>query len=91
MYVIESTLGINLIFFPFGKISIKYEILKLVFMQCLKSNMGSTECIPSYFHIKWGGWMAKELISILGVSGSDFTSDIIVVNDVMLPICTLHR
>jgi len=27
-------------FVPFGQISIKYEILKLMFMQCLNSNMG---------------------------------------------------
>ncbi len=27
-------------FFPFRKISIKYEILKLMFVQCLKSSMG---------------------------------------------------
>ncbi len=26
--------------FPFGKISIKYEILKLMFVQCLNSNIG---------------------------------------------------
>jgi hypothetical protein len=38
VYVIENTLRINLI--PFGKISIKYEILKLMFVQCLKANMG---------------------------------------------------
>jgi hypothetical protein len=40
MYFIESTLKINLIFFPFAQISMKYEILKLMFMQCLKSSMG---------------------------------------------------
>jgi hypothetical protein len=27
-------------FFPFGQISIKYEILKLMFVQCLNSSMG---------------------------------------------------
>jgi len=27
-------------FFPFGQISIKYEILKLMFVQCLKPTMG---------------------------------------------------
>ncbi len=40
VYVIESTLRMNLIFFPFGKISIKYERLKLMFVQCLQSNVG---------------------------------------------------
>jgi hypothetical protein len=40
IYVIESTLNINFNFFPFGQISIKYEILKLVFVQSLKSSMG---------------------------------------------------
>jgi hypothetical protein len=32
VYVIESTLKINLIIFPFGQISIKYEILELMFV-----------------------------------------------------------
>jgi hypothetical protein len=40
MYVIESYLRINSIFFPFGQISIIYEILKLMFVQCLQSSMG---------------------------------------------------
>jgi hypothetical protein len=40
VYVIENTLRINFFFFPFGEISIKYEILKLMFVQCLKLSMG---------------------------------------------------
>jgi hypothetical protein len=27
-------------FFPFGQISIKYKLLKLMFVECLKSSMG---------------------------------------------------
>jgi hypothetical protein len=34
--------------------------------------------------------MAKELISILGVKKSNFTSNLVVVNNGMLTICTLH-
>jgi hypothetical protein len=35
--------------------------------------------------------MAKEFISTLGVKRSNFTSDIVVVNDgMLLTICTLH-
>jgi hypothetical protein len=35
--------------------------------------------------------MAKELISIFRVKRSNFTSDIVVVNDgMLLTICTLH-
>ncbi len=81
MYVFESTLKIYLIFFHLDKLSIKYKILKLMFVQCLKSSMGSLQCIPLYLHIKGGGFMAKELISILGVKGSNLTSYIVVVNE----------
>jgi hypothetical protein len=34
--------------------------------------------------------MAKELISILGIKTSNFISDIVVVNNGVLIICTLH-
>jgi hypothetical protein len=40
MYVIKKYFKNKLKIFPFGQISIKYEILKLIFVQCLKSNMG---------------------------------------------------
>jgi hypothetical protein len=40
MYVIESTFKNELKTLPFGKISIKYEGLKLMFVQCLNSSIG---------------------------------------------------
>jgi len=39
MYIIESNLE-HIWIFPFGQTSIKYEILKLMFVQYLKSSMG---------------------------------------------------
>jgi hypothetical protein len=54
--------------------------------------MGQIEHILLYFHIKWGGLIAKELIFILGVQRSNLISDIVVVNNgTMLTICTLHN
>jgi hypothetical protein len=44
------------------------------------------------FHVKWGGLMAKELISIIRVQGSNLKlNDIIVVNNGMLTMCYLHN
>jgi hypothetical protein len=44
------------------------------------------------FHVKWGGLMAEELISIHGVQGPNLTlNDIVVVNNGMLTMCSLHK
>jgi hypothetical protein len=40
--------------------------------------------INKYLHNKWGGLVVKEFNSILGVQGSNFTNDIVTVNNGIL-------
>jgi hypothetical protein len=40
--------------------------------------------INKYLHNKWGGLVVKEFNSILGVQGSNFTNDIVVINNEIL-------
>jgi hypothetical protein len=51
--------------------------------------MGYIKYTPQCLHIKWGGLLVKNLISILGIEGSNLTSDMIVVNNDMLTKYTL--
>jgi len=40
--------------------------------------------INKYLYNKWGGLVVKEFNSILGVQGSNFTNDIVAVNNGIL-------
>jgi hypothetical protein len=78
-------------FFPFWYILKKLCNIEIDVCAMFQIKYGLSRMHSTIFsdHMRW--LVAKELISILGVQGSNFTNYIVVVNDGMLIVCTLHN
>jgi hypothetical protein len=80
MHIIEKK-KIKIYSFHLEKISIKYEISKFTFLECLKWSIWEIECNVKYYHKKRGDLMVRVFAFIIKVKGSNLTNGAFVINN----------